>query len=165
MGLYLGSGLQWGFLTLELVIFWVRSFFVKGLFCVWLKCLAASLASIHLMTIAVPNPHIVRTKNVSRYHHMPLSGLPLLRTTELGNFDSPRQLSLVHHKSSKRNRLSGYFLLSSCSKDKWKILSDDVSLTASLFLHLSPCNNTNVHYYLRHQLIKEISPSKCFTLN
>lgn len=95
MGLYLGSGLQWGFLNLGTSDIWVRSFFVKG--CpVFDKKMFSSIPGLYLFDDnSSAQPAYCKNQKCFRYHHVPLLVCPLLRTTELGNFWTlPEQLSL-----------------------------------------------------------------------
>lgn len=158
-----------GFLNLGTSDIWVRSFFVKGLPPVFDK-MFSSIPGLYLFddNSSAQPCILLKGKMFPDITTCALLVAPCWEPLNWAILDSPRQLSLVHHKSSKRNRLIWIFLLSSCSKDKWKF---SVMMSASphsitIPPSISPCNNTNVHYYLRrHQLIKKISPSKCFTLN
>ena len=91
------------------------------------------------------------------------AGLPPVENHWIGQFwGSPRQLSLVHHKSSKRNWLiwiffAQFMLQGHMKNSQWWCQPQSITIPPSI----SPCDNTNAHYYLRrHQLIKENIPIK-----
>lgn len=95
--------------------------------------------------------------------HVPLLVCPLLRTTELGNFWTlPGSFHLYIIRALRGIGLSGYFfaqfmLQGQMKNSQWWCQPHSITIPPSI----SPCNNTNVHYYLRrHQLIKENIPIK-----